>query len=247
MIARLAGVLPLWRVRRALRWLVEPRWRLRDERENRRIHALLAELLRPDSCVVDVGAHRGGFVRAALELAPRGRHRAFEPIPELAARLRARFPGVEVHELALSDRAGEVPFHCVVPVLGLSGLRRTALVPAGAEVRLLTVRTARLDDVLPPGARVDILKVDVEGAELEVLRGARGLLRRCRPHVIFEYEPGAARAYGATAAALHDLLAGECGLGIYSLDGRGPLDPAGLEAAVRPRRGWNLVARPSGP
>jgi hypothetical protein len=50
---------------------------------------------------VDVGAHCGDILKALVKIAPAGSHWAFEPIPNLAAQLRKRFPGVQVEQVAL--------------------------------------------------------------------------------------------------------------------------------------------------
>jgi FkbM family methyltransferase len=167
-----------------------------------------------------------------------------EPLPELAAALRERFPGVEVHEVALGETTGPAPFHRVVPQRGLSGLRRTPLVGKRDAVETITVATARLDDLLPPDRPVALLKIDVEGAELQALRGALGTIRRWRPTVIFEYEPLTAAAYGTTAPMLHAFVVEECGLTVFALDGAGPLSRAGLASLAAAGRTWNFVALP---
>ena len=88
---------------------------------------------------------------------------------------------------------------------GFSGLKRREMA-AGEEVREITVETARLDDVLPDGFAPSLLKIDVEGAELLVLRGAAEAVARHRPMVIFEHGVGGFERYGDTPGDLHDLL-----------------------------------------
>ena len=82
----------------------------------------------------------------------------------------------------------------------------------------------RLDDVLPDGVRPAFVKIDVEGAEEEMLLGAAETLRRHRPVVAFEHGRGSADVYGTTPGAIHDLLCGELGYEISGLDGDGPYD-----------------------
>src|SRR5262245_20104910 len=114
---------------------------LRYDRDTERI---MARVLRTDSCCADVGAHRGSLLEVMLQLAPRGRHFAFEPVPQLAAKLRRCFPRAEVHEVALSDVTGQDTFYHVVDDPGRSGLRRLPNVAADATVREITVPTRRL-------------------------------------------------------------------------------------------------------
>src|SRR4029077_771836 len=74
--------------------------------EDGRIDRVLKALVRPDSNCIDVGAHLGSTLRALVRLPPKGKHWAFEPLPQKAEWLRKKFPDVAVRQLALSDAAG---------------------------------------------------------------------------------------------------------------------------------------------
>jgi len=207
----------------------------RNARDNELAARVMTRILRPESNWVDVGTSTGDILWHVLRRAPRGRHVAFEPIPANAAILRARFPPrVTVHTMALSDTTGETEFQHVASNQGYSGLKRRTYPRAEEQVVTIRVPVARLDDVLPADFRVDALKVDVEGAELGVLRGAARTLRQWRPYVLFEHGRGAADCYGTTPEMIYDLLVGEYGLRISLpeawLDGRPPLDRAGFVA-----------------
>lgn len=67
------------------------------------------------------------------------------------------------------------------------------------------MRIEKLDDLVPP-KDVDAIKIDVEGAELGVLRGGISVLRNCRPIIMFESAPEAANGLGYTKEAIHDFL-----------------------------------------
>lgn len=203
----------------------EARQSLRYDRQTVRI---MSRVLREDSNCVDVGAHRGSLLRHMVRLAPSGRHIAFEPIPRLARLLEVRFPGVEIHELALSDSCGRTTFCYVPDSPGKSGFRRMGHVSAGARTEELTVATDTLDRVVSPDLPVDFVKVDVEGAQLQVFRGATRTLSRWRPFVVFEHGKQAEESYGTTSEMVFDLLVGRCGLEISLLsrwlDGGEPLN-----------------------
>src|SRR5437868_14310260 len=86
---------------------------VRNQRDDRHFRAILAATLREDSCFVDVGANVGEVLEAAIRLAPRGHHVAFEPIPGLASDLARRFPRASVHAAAAADRSGRATFHWI--------------------------------------------------------------------------------------------------------------------------------------
>jgi hypothetical protein len=76
----------------------------------------------------------------------------------------------------------------------------------------------------PPGLDPVFVKVDVEGAEEEVLRGAVETLARHRPLLAFEHGLGSADHYGTTPESIHDLLVARLGYEVRGLDGEGPYD-----------------------
>ncbi len=214
-----------------------------DIRDTQLLVALLEEMLEPDSDCLDVGAHAGSVLREMVRLAPRGRHVAWEPLPAFAARLREQFPGVEVREAALGDRAGTRSFAHVIEDPGWSGFVARPT-PSPSPVEELTVEVERLDDVLPDGVCPAFMKIDMEGAEEEMLRGAVETLRRHRPVVAFEHGRGSADHYGTTPGGIHDLLCGELGYEIAGLDGDGPYGRDRFEEIFASGERVNFAARP---
>jgi hypothetical protein len=95
---------------------------LRDARDTAYVRAMLRTLPH-DACCVDIGAHKGAFLRLFKEFCPKGDHLAFEAIPTLAQQLSPTFPDVRVHNCALSDHAGHADFQYVPQLPGWSGLR----------------------------------------------------------------------------------------------------------------------------
>jgi FkbM family methyltransferase len=217
-----------------------------QQQEELAIRAILASALSEDALYVDVGANRGQVLGAATGIAPAGRQIAFEPIPALAAEVRRAFPAVDCREMALSAQPGVAEFCHFRTMDGWSGLRRSPEIsdelgdPEFIEVRVSTL-DAELDGLTP-----SVVKIDVEGAELEVLQGGRSLLARAKPLVIFEHVNSAAGLYGAPADAPWELLS-ELGYRIFSVLGVGPFtreDFAANETVVN----WLAVPRlrPSG-
>ncbi|HEX2079709.1 MAG TPA: FkbM family methyltransferase [Longimicrobium sp.] len=167
------------------------------EREQTR---LFQQHIRPGATVLDVGAHVGYYTLLAAVLAGEsGRVHAFEPNPQNADFLRRHvrinaLGNVRVEQAAVSDQAGTARFD-----FG-TGSGTGHLAAGGA----LEVRTIRLDDycaehALAPAA----VKIDVEGAEVSVLEGARQMLERHRP-VIFLSTHGP-EAHAASLACLRGL------------------------------------------
>jgi FkbM family methyltransferase len=157
------------------------------------VHALYETLLRgprPPRMVFDVGAHYG--LHALRFLVHGARVLAFEPNPECHRWFRAccAANGVpcELEPVAVGDGAG-------VALLAFPEGRTYlgSIVPNvrarwhDASVRTLRVRQVALDDVVAERGLVpDLVKIDTEGAELAVLRGAVDLLREAHPTLVFE-------------------------------------------------------------
>ena len=239
---------------RPLLWLrsaldCRERWRNPELREiyleSGRIGAALKRVLHRSSNCVDIGCHYGSMLSCFCRLAPDGRHIAFEPIPGKACFLRRKFPEVDVREMALSDHPGEQCFYVNRLQTGFSGLARHG----EGDFAQIQVASARLDDVVPRDRRFDLLKVDVEGAELFVFRGATELLRRDRPTIVFECGPSGPDAFGYKPGEIHALLTAY-GYSIFLLkeflaSGRA-LDRLAFEAAlVYPFKAFNWIALPS--
>jgi FkbM family methyltransferase len=201
----------------------------RVEHEEIALEAVLAAALGSAGTYVDVGSNRGQVLAEAVRLAPEGRHLAFEPIPALAAELRARFPQVDCRELALGPRRETASFCHFTGLDGWSGLRRNpAIDDAQGRPEYIEVQVSTLDEELAD-VQPEMIKIDVEGAELGVLEGARGVLASARPMVACEHVTGAAALYGGSPGAIWDLLDG-LGYRITSITGAGPY---GRERFVR--------------
>jgi FkbM family methyltransferase len=145
--------------------------------------AQVRRLLRPGMTFVDAGANVGYFsLLAASRVGPTGRVLSFEPSPPMLERLRAavsenRLDHVEIVPAALGAEDAELHLH--LPPEGVKSKNHTpSLVPQEGR-RRVPVRVRTLDDCLAERGirRVDVLKVDVEGFEWNVLRGASRSLR----------------------------------------------------------------------
>jgi FkbM family methyltransferase len=226
---------------RAVKRRLAPPHVRRDRADQARLSRLLEEVLRPDSNALDVGAHEGAVLAEIVRLAPAGRHVAWEPLPDLCARTAGRFPDADLRCAALSDRAGEREFVHVTTLPGWSGFRARPY-PGSQTTETIRVRTERLDDALPSGYVPAFLKIDVEGAELEVLRGGIETITRHRPVVALEHGAGSADHYGTAPGDVWELL-DAAGLRVSGLDGAGPFSLAEFEDQFARAERVNFVAR----
>lgn len=167
---------------------------------------VMRRCLTPQSNCIDVGGYRGEVLRDILKLAPNGTHYVFEPVPRNYKYLSHKYPDVHVFDIALSDKKGESVFCEVASRPARSGLRRVKYPSDSEEIREIKVKTDLLDNLIPPEQQIDLIKIDVEGAEYHVFKGAEQLIRRCRPVIIFEHGVNVAAAYDSAPELIHDLL-----------------------------------------
>lgn len=169
----------------------------------------MERFLRKDMTVLDIGAHHGFYtLLASFKVGPLGRVIAFEPSPKewkkLLWHLRLnRCKNVQVENSALGSYNGEAQLFLVDGRdTGCNSLRK----PNVAEpIHPVRVPVMRLDDYLQRHGieRVDFVKMDVEGAELEVLKGAVQLLqRRPRPVWMVEVQDIRTEPWGYQAAEI---------------------------------------------
>jgi len=212
----------------------------RDGRDHRHFDVLLTASLAPDDLCVDIGANIGTVTTTMARVAPYGKHILVEPLPDLAIRLAERFPGCEVHAVACSDHDGLEHFVRVVERPTRSGLH-PGQVKAGMTTESFEVPVTTLDALLA-GRRPRVIKIDVEGTELDVLRGARQTIATARPIVLFEHQPVSDEG-AAQSRAIHELFTA-ASYRLFDVDGDGPLDTDSFIKTARSGRVWNFVATP---
>ena len=136
---------------------------------------------------IDIGANMGEY---SFFMAQHARLvMSFEPNPDLWPEIRRRVPRAKIEGVALSDHAGAAEFRYVETNTGVATIEgQNPLSMIGdkssihtREVPLRTLDSYRFDDVA-------FMKIDVEGHEEAVLRGAAETLRRCRPALLIESE-----------------------------------------------------------
>ncbi|MCF3108933.1 FkbM family methyltransferase [Niabella sp. CC-SYL272] len=170
---------------------------------------VIKRILKADSNCIDIGAHKGEILSVILKRAPQGQHMGFEPIPYLFAQLQKKYGNrVRLFNTALSSEAGEAEFTVFKDRPAVSGLRERNFEHAQYATEKIRVKVERLEEAVPPDMPIRLIKIDVEGAELEVLKGAERILRQHRPVVLFEFGKGGSDLYGATPELMFDFFDG---------------------------------------
>lgn len=164
----------------------------------------LGRLLSGASVFADVGASLGQYTRAASRLLRGATLVAVEADPIRFDRLRSNCAtwgqetgnDIRAVHAAATDEQGQVTFYTTGS--NVSGSLDEVAIPAGARREPITVQAVTLDSLFPDRAP-DVVKIDVEGAELAVLRGASRLLAGGIRHVLVE-------VHGENGPALVDLM-----------------------------------------
>jgi FkbM family methyltransferase len=181
---------------------------------DRQTISVMKRYLKKNYNCIDIGCHKGRILRYMIKFAPNGIHYAFEPLPMLYRELINSYHNVKIYELALSDTVGETSFQYVVSNPGYSGLRKRMYERPEEHIEEIRVMTDILDNIIPYDLNVHFIKIDVEGAELQVLRGSIMTIKNNMPIIVFEHGAGGANYYGTTPDDVYDLLTKECDLRI---------------------------------
>jgi FkbM family methyltransferase len=242
---------PLQRPVEQLRWLARLPKQLRHPElreiylEPGRMKSLMRRTITPEMNCIDVGCHLGSVLHEITQLSPNGHHIAVEPVPYKAVWLRRRFPNVELHQVVLGEENGTVDFFYDPRRSGFSSIGRHRHLGQGTMA--IKVKRKRLDDIVPPSTSIGFLKIDVEGAELHVLRGAQRVLRESQPVVLFECTSSLISPLGLTPGQIFSFLTDEMRYNIFLLkawfSGGPPLDLVSFEASMAyPFQAFNYVA-----
>jgi FkbM family methyltransferase len=196
---------------------------------------VLRRLVRPGMVVADVGANIGLLTLVmAWATGPSGQVIAFEPeaVPRANLEKMRHLNGlswVEVRDQAVGARAGQLTFH-VSDIIGHSSLYA---LPENEGSREIQVEVVRLDAVAPQG-RMDVVKIDVEGAELDVLAGMSGLIAKNSDlAIVAEFGPEHLKRVGQTPAQWFKAFA-DAGFKAYIIDeATGAAEPTNARAAAK--------------
>ncbi len=175
----------------------------------------LMKLIKPGMTVLDIGANIGYFtLLMAKQVTSSGSVFAFEPNPRMIEQLEKNIAlntevqdgRIRIEKIALGCEEADTDFYAPVRgAEGVGGLRDTKRAPVDQTLR---VHVSKLDRwiTLKDVARIDLIKIDVEGGELDVFRGAEDVLRKFRPILLFEAVEINTKPYGYAVRELLDFL-----------------------------------------
>lgn len=193
---------------------------------------LIESMLTDGMTFIDIGAHVGLFaLPASLWVGDRGRVVAFEPHPDNYSLLvrNAESNGIEIElvNAAVSDQSGNVQLHASAFNSGDHQLFHSG------KRKAFTVACVTLDEFLETGTRVDMVKIDVQGAEAAVLRGMERILtENDAVTLIWELSPSQLREAGESAESVLNWL-GEMGFSFTIVDDvSGDIEPATISEVL---------------
>ena len=178
-----------WLSRESLRFRLRAlKARFRDQTAE---FAIISRHLRPGDIACDIGANKGSFIYWLSRWVRHGRVVAFEPQPDLARRLAdvCRATGLDnvtVEAKAVYSHSGNQDLFLPAGHQPGASLQRAAV--EAESFTTLSVPLVSLDDYFDAHGGIALLKIDVEGAELAVFRGAERILRHHAPLLVFECE-----------------------------------------------------------
>jgi FkbM family methyltransferase len=219
----------------------------------REVSEFIGQYLGPGMTFIDVGAYVGEHcVRASRIVGDHGRVYAFEPSPDTFQVLTRNvhsnhLQNVLCQRIALSDGDGEALYERRLYPDGAGLSREAESIHIGKLNPILSrfpVKTRRVDDYVQEQkiSAVDLVKLDVEGAELKVLRGSRNTLSRFGPALIFEFDPRLMGTYGFTPLEVVSFL-GTLGYRLFLPQTEGPgLSLVPFQFPISDEMHVNLVA-----
>jgi len=181
-----------------------------------RVTSIFCSLIKEGDIVVDAGASIGYYtLLAAKRVGKNGYVYAFEPYPPSFKRLMENiklnnWKNVHAYQLALSDSTKEEKFY-----VSKSGVVSGSSFALRRDSICITVKAKPLDDIIK--ANIDLVKIDVEGAELEVLKGMEKTLAKGKAKIICEVHPKDISLLGYDISEITNLLR-KHGYKIYLID-----------------------------
>ena len=206
-------------------------------------------IIKENDLVIDIGAHSGRHTKPMASLVgPSGMVMAFEPNPSARQWLQGNLKNevknniVSIFPYALSDKSQKMQFVIANDRPEESGLKKRVYngptTTSTIEVEVVTLDSL-MDNFSSP---VKFIKLDVEGAEFDALKGAHDVLETYKPIIAFEFGESSYKSYNVQPAELYDYLQ-VLGYRIYSILGE-ILDKDAFVQASRVQKYWDYIACP---
>lgn len=154
--------------------------------------SILPYLLTNTSYVLDIGANNGEYCYFFQEVIKTTNIIAFEPIPRLYKRLQSLFPAIKVFPVAISNSSGNSILH--IPYIKHQKFETRAkldLIHEQNETKLETIKVQKktIDELFfHSSTKIDFIKIDIEGHELQAIRGAKKVIEKDYPILFVEIE-----------------------------------------------------------
>lgn len=217
-----------------------------NQRYDKQTKRIMKIVLEENSTFIDVGSHKGEIISQAIKISPKGKHFAFEPIPIYYENLRNKIGDIcEVRNVGLSDENMLSEFQYVISNPAYSGIKRRTY-PNDEEIVTIEVQLDTLDNQIGDHDRVDLIKIDVEGAEFGVLKGAVHVIDKFHPVIVFEHGIGASDHYDTSPDDVYSFFE-SINYQIFTLkdfiDNIGPLDLAEFVDCYKTNREYYFLAK----
>jgi FkbM family methyltransferase len=218
----------------------------------RMLETIYRAVLRPGDIAIDIGAHVGRHtLPMAQATGPKGKVIAFEPLPSAyseltnlvrSSRSSSGMAQVITHNLALGVEEGESQFIFVPDFPEYSGFKKRTYHDDSLRIETIKVQVRQLDSFEADFGTARFIKIDAEGGELAILRGAAKVLANCSPIVSFEMGDDSLVNYSYSAADYFDFFA-DLGYSIFSIFGI-PLLRDEFILAAEQQYFWDYIAIP---
>ena len=215
----------------------------RDEMDLERFRLICAVTLQKGLSYIDIGAHKGRYLNEVLNYTsiPTDDLYPFEANPNLAQELRKNFKNVQ--QMAISNFEGFADFN-ICNYDGLSGLsERKNGAPPGSTFEKATVQVSKLDS-FKFDKKVGLIKIDVEGAEYQVMLGALNTIETHKPLVFIEHGPMDEKYTEIEESKKLFSLINDIGYEIYTIDGTFVENLESWLAIYKFAPIWNYLLKP---
>lgn len=179
---------------------------------------IMSKVITKNSNCIDIGCHKGEILDLMINYAPEGNHIAFEPIPSFYNNLVNKYKNIaKIYPFALSEKQGTSSFQYVKNAPAYSGIKKRKYDIKNPEIEEVKIKIETLDNLVDKNTTVDFIKLDVEGAEFNVLKGAKNTIQNNSPYIVFEFGLGASDYYNTKPEDIYNYLVEECNFQIFNL------------------------------